>query len=70
MQKNSLPKKRAADYTQAIMDMGATICTRSKPNCDLCPIQTDCRAHQLQLTEEYLTAKKPKKSIPKKSTLM
>ena len=63
------PKKRASDYTQAIMDIGATICTRSKPNCDKCPIQSDCQAHQLQLTDQ-LPIRKPKKSIPTKSTLM
>lgn len=59
------PKKRASDYTQAIMDLGATICTRSKPNCGNCPIQTDCQAYQLQLTNQ-LPIKKLKKSIPAK----
>lgn len=63
------PKKRAADYTQAIMDLGATLCTRSKPKCELCPIQKDCRAQQLQITHE-LPVKKTKKILPQKSTLM
>ncbi len=34
-----LPEKRGADYTQAIMDLGATLCTRSKPACDQCPVK-------------------------------
>lgn len=67
--KKFTPNKRASDYTQAIMDIGATICTRSKPNCVNCPIQSDCQAHQLQLTDQ-LPIRKPKKSIPTKSTLM
>jgi len=32
-----MPKKRCRDYTQAIMDLGATLCTRSKPDCQNCP---------------------------------
>ena len=41
------PKTRVADYTQAIMDLGATLCTRSAPRCDECPVAKDCSA-QLQ----------------------
>lgn len=37
-------QSRAGDYTQAIMDLGATLCTRSKPNCQQCPIAQDCQA--------------------------
>ena len=36
--------ERPGDYTQAIMDLGATLCTRSKPNCDQCPLARDCAA--------------------------
>jgi len=36
------PTTHTADYTQAIMDLGATICTRSKPKCQLCPISKNC----------------------------
>ena len=39
------PKNRVADYTQAIMDLGATICTRNKPACSYCPLQQNCQAH-------------------------
>lgn len=38
------PSARIADYTQAIMDLGATICTRSKPACALCPLTASCMA--------------------------
>ena len=39
-----LPEGDVATYTQALMDMGATVCTRSKPMCVLCPVQADCVA--------------------------
>ena len=63
------PKARTADYTQAMMDMGATLCTRSKPKCDICPVQTDCLAF-VQGRQTELPHKKPKKTIPVKSTFM
>lgn len=40
----ALPTSRMADYTQAQMDLGATLCTRSDPACILCPLQDDCVA--------------------------
>jgi A/G-specific adenine glycosylase len=63
------PKNRTADYTQAMMDMGATLCTRSKPQCDMCPVQIDCLAFA-QGRQIELPHKKPKKTIPVKSTFM
>src|SRR5699024_6718674 len=38
------PRQRVADYPQAIMDLGATVCTRHNPACMRCPLQTDCLA--------------------------
>ena len=38
------PAKRVADYTQAIMDLGATVCRRSRPRCAECPVGGDCEA--------------------------
>lgn len=38
------PHERVADYTQAIMDLGATVCRRSSPRCPACPIRETCRA--------------------------
>ncbi|GAA0419510.1 A/G-specific adenine glycosylase [Cocleimonas flava] len=63
------PKTRNADYTQAIMDLGATLCTRSKPRCDDCPMKSDCIAFADSRQAE-LPAKKPKKIIPEKKTIM
>ncbi len=40
------PEKGVAQYTQAIMDLGATVCTRSRPDCDACPLVTDCLAFE------------------------
>lgn len=39
-----MPAERCGDYTQAMMDIGATLCTRSKPQCLLCPFMQDCQA--------------------------
>jgi A/G-specific adenine glycosylase len=47
-----LPSSRAADYNQALMDLGATICTPRNPDCPRCPLAEDCRARQLGLQEE------------------
>tara|TARA_R110000744_G_scaffold8884_14_gene28997 strand:- start:2097 stop:3206 length:1110 start_codon:yes stop_codon:yes gene_type:complete len=63
------PELRTDDYTQAMMDMGATICTRSKPKCDSCPLQQDCLAFA-QGRQSALPSKKPKTTIPVKSTVM
>lgn len=41
-----LPKSRVADYNQALMDLGATVCVRAKPKCAACPLAADCRAHR------------------------
>lgn len=63
------PKRRTADYTQAMMDMGATLCTRSKPKCDDCPLSTDCLAF-VQDRQTELPHRKPKKDIPVRTTFM
>ena len=38
------PTEQVATYTQAIMDLGATLCSRARPSCDVCPILDGCRA--------------------------
>lgn len=63
------PEQRVANYTQAIMDFGATLCTRSKPNCYDCPISDDCIAWQEQRIDE-LPGKKPKTDKPVKTAQM
>ncbi len=57
------PIARFGDYTQAIMDLGATVCTRSKPSCEQCPIQADCLAKQQERVASFPVAK-PKKEKP------
>lgn len=59
------PKTRSNDYTQAMMDMGATLCTRSKPKCDTCPLQAGCLAYAQGEPTRY-PGKKPKKALPVK----
>lgn len=63
------PRERFDSYTQAIMDLGATLCSRSKPACGLCPANDGCLAFARHLTSEY-PQKKPKKTLPVKSTYM
>jgi A/G-specific adenine glycosylase len=52
-----LPARRGADYTQAIMDLGATFCTRSKPACARCPVRSDCQARVRGLVSQLPTPK-------------
>lgn len=47
-----LPKSRYGDYAQALMDLGATICTPRNAKCDLCPWRKSCRAHFLGIVEK------------------
>ncbi len=61
------PTERVAAYTQAIMDLGATVCTRSRPQCTLCPFLHDCVAHQNGQEKAYPTPK-TRKTLPVKST--
>lgn len=63
------PAERTADYTQAIMDLGATICTRGKPNCSHCPLEKICIAHA-QGIEAKLPQPKPRKSLPVRQTTL
>ncbi|PXX93641.1 A/G-specific adenine glycosylase [Marinobacter vulgaris] len=63
------PDERIRDYTQAIMDLGAMVCTRSRPACPSCPLQAGCEAYAKGETGLY-PASKPKKSKPEKTTWM
>ena len=66
---NHLPDAQLADYTQAIMDFGATLCTRHDPACVLCPLQSDCVAVREGRVAELPQAK-PGKPMPERRTLM
>ena len=63
------PNTQIADYTQAMMDLGATVCTRSKPACSDCPVKAQCNALATGSQQQFPTSK-PKKQIPTKSTRM
>lgn len=63
---NYTPKTCANHYTQAMMDMGATLCTRSKPKCEECPLRGGCIAYAQGNPQDY-PGKKPKKTLPEKS---
>lgn len=63
------PNIRTDHYTQAIMDLGATICTRSNPSCGLCPISNICKSNTDQTQLDYPNPK-PKKTRPNRSVAM
>ncbi len=63
------PPTRVADYTQAIMDLGATLCVRSRPRCGDCPLAGDCIAYRDDLTV-LLPSRKPGKTLPTRATVM
>jgi A/G-specific adenine glycosylase len=46
-----VPEQRAGDFAQALMDLGATVCTPRAPQCILCPLQASCRGRALGLAE-------------------
>jgi A/G-specific adenine glycosylase len=62
------PAERVADYTQAIMDLGATVCSR-RPACDTCPVNARCVAHATNSVTDY-PGKKPRKAKPTRSVRM
>ncbi len=63
------PKNNVQQYTQAIMDFGATLCRRSKPLCDQCPLQSQCQAFKTDRVAE-LPHGKPKTTKPIKQTTL
>lgn len=67
--KGYTPRQRVAEYTQAIMDLGATLCTRSRPACTRCPMQDHCQAYIQQRVPDFPNPK-PRKTIPVKKIQM
>lgn len=63
------PHKKTAIFNQAMMDMGAMVCTRSKPKCSECPVNRDCSALASDTVGDYPTPK-AKKKIPIKHAVM
>jgi len=60
-----LPKKEIETYTQALMDLGATLCVRT-PKCDLCPVNRGCMARKEGKTAQ-IPAPRPRKALPQKA---
>jgi len=58
-----LPAGRAGDYNQALMDLGATICTARAPACQTCPLENICRARQLGVQEQR-PIPQPRRGVP------
>ncbi len=61
--RQNLPKGRAGDFNQALMDLGSAICLPKNPRCLLCPLMEMCKARE-NGTQELRPVKKPKKSVP------
>ena len=60
------PDQRLADYTQALMDLGATLCTRTSPQCTQCPLQSDCEALKTDQVRCY-PVPRPRRQLPVKA---
>ncbi|HET7364742.1 MAG TPA: A/G-specific adenine glycosylase [Burkholderiales bacterium] len=58
-----LPKRDVERYTQSLMDLGATICTRMQPRCGECPVKQDCRAHERGSIDRF-PAPREKRVLP------
>lgn len=62
------PAQQVHHYTQAMMDLGATVCTRTGPSCQQCPLQPSCLAQQRQM-QQQLPTPRPKKQLPTKQRI-
>ena len=65
----AVPGQRVAQYTQAMMDLGATLCTRANPACERCPLGADCTAHQQNRATDFPTPK-PRKILSVRATTL
>lgn len=63
------PEERCNHYTQVMMDLGATLCSRTKPQCEMCPVSATCKAYAQGNPHDY-PGKKPAKAKPVKSVRM
>jgi A/G-specific adenine glycosylase len=63
------PTRRVADYNQAMMDLGATVCVRGRPACEACPLHSDCEA-RLQGRQRALPAPRPRRALPVRAVQM
>ena len=63
------PLRNFSQYTQAIMDLGATVCKKSSPECLCCPLKSECKAYNSNQIQNY-PSKKPKRLMPTKKVCM
>ena len=63
------PSGRVADYTQAIMDLGATLCRRGRPDCEGCPVSGTCQARAEDRVAEF-PGSRPRRRIPERESWM
>jgi A/G-specific adenine glycosylase len=61
-----LPDRDIERYTQGMMDLGATVCLRTRPRCDVCPVADDCVARTTHRTH-LLPAPRPRKTLPQRA---
>ncbi len=66
---NLLPASGIRSYTQGLMDLGATLCTRARPRCGACPFAPDCVANR-QGRQGELPGARPRKALPEKAIVM
>ena len=64
-----LPARAVGNYTQALMDLGATLCTRTRPRCADCPLAQSCRALALARVRDF-PAPRPARAVPTRATHM
>lgn len=65
------PTARVAEYTQAIMDLGATVCRRVRPDCAHCPVQRGCKAYRLGRPEDFpVTSRRRRLPVKQKNWLL
>jgi A/G-specific adenine glycosylase len=62
-----LPRRNIESYTQALMDLGATLCTRVKPRCEACPVAQSCQARKTGRIGEFPPARKAR-VLPQRET--
>ena len=62
-----LPARGIERYTQGLMDLGATVCTRHAPRCDACPVAADCVA-RIEGRVDRLPSPRPRKPLPRRET--
>ena len=63
------PRERVADYNQAMMDLGATVCTRTRPDCAACPLTGECMAFREDCISAY-PSPRPRRALPVQAARM